>query len=158
MKNARLLVFVLLCLSATAAWGQGEIYDKYAVRDSLSVAYVQGYRLDSVYRIDVILIRTKDSAAWDSLLVEFDVVPARPVGEMKKEGSWGVVDVLRDYQDPTQPMRQDTQQHCFLHVDYYERAICLFFTKDREEFLAVYKRIFKQGADRTNQLKKENNE
>ena len=57
MKSSRLLLF-LLCMSATAAWGQMETYEKFAARENLEVAYVTDYRLDSANAVDVILIQS----------------------------------------------------------------------------------------------------
>lgn len=52
-----------------------ETYLKYAGRENMDVSFVKGYRVNDTVVVDVTLLETKDSATWDSLCLDFSIVP-----------------------------------------------------------------------------------
>lgn len=149
MKATRFLMFLLLSMTTTNIWCQQEIYDKYVARKNLYVAYVTDFRLDSANTVDVVLIIGQDSMAWDSLLAEFNLPPARPIAEMKREGNLGFVHCLRNSLDPAQPLQIDRKEEglVHVHVNYYKRRICMFFLDNEKQLDAILTYNFKQGLD-----------
>lgn len=152
MKNIRFFVFSLLCLSAMFANGQGEIYDKYAARETLNVAYVEGYRIDSANRVDVILIIAQDSSTWDSLLVEFNMMPEDEQGQQWKKEHHSKMIACRSIKDPTQPSQPTDKSKCLMSVDFHRRNICIFFLTDYDRQFGI---IAKQSLIKAKQDEKE---
>ncbi|MCQ2262409.1 MAG: hypothetical protein MJZ42_04560, partial [Bacteroidales bacterium] len=62
MKTLQLLTTIALLLIANSVWAQREVYDRYVGRDDIDIVYVHDYLIDSLNKMDVILIRAKDSA------------------------------------------------------------------------------------------------
>ncbi|MBP9991349.1 MAG: hypothetical protein KBT45_08005, partial [Bacteroidales bacterium] len=75
MKTLQLLTTIALLLVANNVWSQQEVYDRYVGRDDIDIVYVHGYRIDSLNKMDVILIRAKDSAGWEWIKEEFNIRP-----------------------------------------------------------------------------------
>lgn len=134
MKSSRLLLFLLLCLSATAAWGQMETYEKFAARENLEVAYVTDYRLDSANAVDVILIQSQDSATWMALMHEFSSEEDIKVLDICW-GSKAFVTFRADRQDPTRALKTvwtKTESSCLVLIDLRIHSLCIFYITDYE--------------------------
>ena len=74
------LVHILLpavcCLLTFACSNEVEetpLYQKYAVRTSLTVAQVKGFHLCDTVKTDVVILVADDSTAWAGLKEEFDI-------------------------------------------------------------------------------------
>lgn len=136
MKPMRLLIALLLCLSAATAWSQQEIYDKYAARDSLAVAYVKGFRLDSANAMDVILIQVKDSVTWRSLLVEFFAEKSIQTFNVTWNDE-GFIDALASSKDPTQRIQPGMKDLCLVCADEEKHNVFIFFLTDMDQQINI---------------------
>lgn len=70
MKRILILALLLLPLMAGA---QSRLYERYALRQNLTVAQVSGFRLSDSVRVDVVLVVAENDAAWQQLMKEYHV-------------------------------------------------------------------------------------
>lgn len=97
----RLLIFLILLLPIVAM-AQSELYKHYASRQGLTVAQVNGFKLNDAVRVDVVLVVADNESAWNQLKVELDIRGDEGVnswlGELKqpaKRTRWNGKTVLR---------------------------------------------------------------
>lgn len=138
------LVAALLGLSAAPVWGQREVYDRYAVRDGLTVAYVSDLQVDSGVVMDVVLIHVDDTAVWRQLKEEFHVT-----GHSDTAGRPKVVVAMRDRHDPTRWPGRDVMGNCLLKITPPLTEICLFFYKDPGQVKPLSKMLIRKVREST---------
>lgn len=133
MKHTLLtLMFILLASSPLCA--QREVYERYAPREDLLVAYAHGYRLDSTTRVDAILLQAKDSAAWEWMQEEFHIA---------RRGKSNLVGLFADHDDPTRPINLDKGSlPCIaLIASFDEQYIGLFFVETDEQIVKIWYKV-----------------
>ena len=54
-----------------------ELYQRYADTEGIDASFIQGYRLNDSVRVDVTLLQSTDSAAWQRLMKDF-AIPILP--------------------------------------------------------------------------------
>ena len=73
----RLTFILLLPLLALASCShkpeEMPLYKQYASRTDLTVAQVNGFRINDTVSVDVVILVADDSAAWQGLKEEFDI-------------------------------------------------------------------------------------
>lgn len=133
------LVASLLGVSAAPVWGQREVYDRYAARDGLTVAYVSDLRLDSALTVDVVLIHADDSAAWRQLREELHFGL-----DLDENGRPRVAFTMRDRHDPTLRPSPDDMDNCMLKITPPATEICIFFFKNPGQAMLLMHMLFKE--------------
>ena len=73
MKRLLLILLPLMLLACSHEETELPLYQKYAPRTDITVAQVEGFRLNDTLRTDVVLLVADDSAAWAGLKEEFDI-------------------------------------------------------------------------------------
>ena len=73
MKTLKSIALLLLLSATVEAWGQHDIYSKYATHTELKVAFVSQFQLDSATTVDVTLIQARDFAGWAWMVKEFNI-------------------------------------------------------------------------------------
>ena len=71
-----LTLLLLLVLAICSCRHNGEempFYQQYAPRTDLTVAQVNGFRLNDTVKVDVVILVADDSASWQGLKEEFDI-------------------------------------------------------------------------------------
>ena len=145
MKTLRLLTTIALLLIANNVWAQREVYDRYVGRDDIDIVYVHDYLIDSVNTMDVILIRAKDSAGWEWMKEEFNILP---LSETNKENLSQGIDVFRIFMankfDPTQPMDPNIINDCLVKVSFLRKEMGIFYYSTKEQWDILYVNFCKQ--------------
>ena len=134
MKTLQLLTTIALLLIANSVWAQREVYDRYVGRDDIDIVYVHDYRIDSVNTMDVILIRAKDSAGWEWMKEEFNILPlSNKNRDVINRGK----DVLKVFftnkADPTKPMDTDLMKDCLITISYQRKELCISYYNTFEQ-------------------------
>ncbi len=75
-KHILILLFILMTLTAAA---QNKLYDRYASRQDLTVARVDGFRLNDSTKVDVVMLVADDATSWQKLMKELNVSNMRDV-------------------------------------------------------------------------------
>lgn len=73
MKRLLLILLPLMLLACSHEETELPLYQRYAPRQDLTVAQVEGFRLNDTLKTDVVLLVADDSAAWAGLKEEFDI-------------------------------------------------------------------------------------
>ena len=126
MKYKSFFFAMLLMLAAHCAMAQREVYDRYVGRDDIDIVLARGYRIDSLNKMDVILIRAKDSAGWEWMKEEFNILPlSNKNRDVINRGK----DVLKVFftnkADPTKPMDTDLMKDCLITISYQRKELCI---------------------------------
>lgn len=90
-KHILILLFILMTLTAAA---QNKLYDRYATRKDLTVAHVDGFRLNDSTKVDVVMLVADDATSWQKLMKELNV------SNMQDVTSW-----LADVNNPARRVR-----------------------------------------------------
>ena len=89
----------LLLIGLIGIWGlmscsrepdKGSLYHRYAERQGLTVAEVDGFALNDSVRIDVVMLQAESDKEWQQLCIEFDI-----------RGEEGSVSWLGDIENPS---------------------------------------------------------
>ena len=90
-----LIILPLTLLAGCSLWSEapseGVLYQRYAARQDLKVAQLDGFKLCDSVRVDVVMLQADDEQAWQRLIEEFDI-----------RGNDGTVSWLGDPDDPSQ--------------------------------------------------------
>lgn len=145
MKTLQLLTTIALLLVANNVWSQQEVYDRYVGRDDIDIVLVRGYRIDSLNKMDVILIRAKDSAGWEWIKEEFNIMP---LSDLDKERLNRKIDVFQIFManknDPTQPMDPNIINDCLVKVSFLRKEMGIFYYSTKEQWDILYVNFCKQ--------------
>lgn len=138
MKHLNILA--LLLMLPMVALGQQEIYDHFAPAEDLTVAMVRNFGVDSVNKVDVLLVQAHDDAAWNRICTELEI--KHLAGEQMSNSSPFMVD-LRDRRNPAQhaPIvdeKVDVMNSCQLGADRREKAVYIFFSRTEEQCKIIF--------------------
>lgn len=144
MKTLQLLTTIALLLVANNVWSQQEVYDRYVGRDDIDIVLVRGYRIDSLNKMDVILIRAKDSAGWEWIKEEFNIMPLSDNGkEALGRGIESIQVHLASRHDPTKPMETDMMENCEIKASFLRKEIVIVYYQNIKQWQLFHKQIFK---------------
>ncbi|MCR5444604.1 MAG: hypothetical protein K6E96_02830 [Bacteroidales bacterium] len=93
-----ILVPLMLLTACSRKVEKMPLYQQYADRDDLTVAQIEGFRLNDTVKVDVVILVADDSAAWQSLKEEFDI-----------RVSEGVTSWMGDIDQPDQRVKRDVR-------------------------------------------------
>lgn len=102
------------------AMAQNDLYKRFASRQELSVAQVNGFKLNESQRVDVVLVVADDDAAWRKLTRELNI-----------KGEEGAVSWLGDLKNPAQRVKW-TGTTVFRVVASHARRTVAFYRLDTE--------------------------
>lgn len=135
--RALLLAVLLLPLGAKA---QQEVYDRFAPYDDLTVAMVRNFSVDSVHKVDVLLIQAHDEGSWTRICDELEI--RQLVGEKGAETAPFLID-MRDSRRPEKhaPIvneKVDMPHSCQLGADRRDKAVYIFFSRTEEQCKIIF--------------------
>ncbi len=160
MKTYRhlLLCLTLALLSlCTACWQrEGEqqaLYEHYAARENLTVAYLTDVKADGIEG-DFLILTAPDTTAWFALAKEFGI----PRSMAKRNGS--TMQYIIGYQSRHNPTQEaprtmlpsgerqtDIAQSCMSVVDVANQKIFLIFADSEEQYILMKNRIIKKAIN-----------
>lgn len=144
MKYKSFFFAMLLMLAAHCAMAQREVYDRYVGRDDIDIVLVRGYRIDSLNKMDVILIRAKDSAGWEWIKEEFNIMPLSKIGEQSLSNGKDVIQTyLASKYNPTEPKEPELLDNCCIKASFLRKEIAIFYFTTIEQKCMVIGQIFK---------------
>ena len=119
-----ILLPVVCCLLTFACSRDVEempLYQKYAMRNDLTVAQVTGFQLNDSVKTDVVILVADDSTAWAGLKEEFDI-----------RTSEGVTSWMGDIDHPAKRVKRNVRPAWRAMAVHDERTIA-FYRIDTEE-------------------------
>lgn len=125
-------------------WGQMETFQRYSNRDGIGIAYVTDFELDSVDKLDVILIVAFDSSAWTWLKREFGVAPEFD-SIILLQGLGDSIDLIgtffRDRQDPTHPPNDNLMDNVTVRLSSKKKDLCIFYYRSEEQDRKINRKL-----------------
>ena len=116
----------MLMLMPLAVAGQGSLYGRYAPREDLTVAQVEGFRLNDTVKVDVLILVADDAAAWDRLREEFGI---RTTG--------GVTSWLGEADNPSRRTCWTGRPCCKVIASHARRTLCIYRLRNHTEYDAL---------------------
>lgn len=139
MRYFKFILYIVSVLSFNSAFGQIHIYDRYASRPDLEVAYLQNVPLDSAITVNATLIIARDSAAWEWLVTEFHIGPSFFPDNVRSLRS-----TLRNKYDPTQDKSTDILDCCIIFVNSSRKSLSIFQYETIDQFNSIVSFSFKK--------------
>lgn len=115
-----------MLLLPMVAMSQGELYRRYASRQDLTVAQVNGFKLNDSTRVDVVLVVADNDAAWKKLLAELNV----------KSGE-GADSWLGDLKQPSKRIRWNGKPLLRVVVSHSRRTVGYYRLETEEQYDAL---------------------
>ena len=127
------LLYILLpavcCLLTFACSREVEempLYQKYAVRNDLTVAQVTGFHLNDSVKTDVVILVADDSTAWAGLKEEFDI-----------RTSEGVTSWMGDIDQPQQRVKGGVRPAWRAMAVHNDRTLAFYRVADSVQYQAL---------------------
>ena len=79
MKRLLIILLPLVLFACSREKDKIPLYSLYSVRTDLTVAQVEGFQLNDSVKVDVVILVADDSAAWQGLKEEFDILTSEGV-------------------------------------------------------------------------------
>ena len=121
----RLLVILMLLLPMVAM-AQSEQYKQYASREDLTVAQVNGFKLNESVRVDVVLVVADNAAAWNRLKEELDI-----------RGEEGVNSWLGDLKQPAKRVKWNEKTLLRVIASHARRTVGFYRIDNEEQYDAI---------------------
>lgn len=116
----RIAIIILVLLMPLAVMAQGQLYKQYASRPGLTVAQVDGFKLNDSVSVDVVMLQADNEKAWKQLCEEFDI-----------RGEESVVSWLGDPETPARRVKW-TGRPLMRVVASHKRHTIAFYRLDNE--------------------------
>ncbi len=150
MKTKILILLLLLAAVCGACHRSSHrdaqaFYDRYAVRENLTVIYVGGYSRDSIHG-DFVILEAQDTATWFALAKEFGIPRcfAQITDSTKKKA---YITSYENRKDPTQEVPTitsesgkqiaDVARSCIRVVDIIGQKMFFIFAEDEESMVQI---------------------
>ena len=114
-------VCCLLTFACSRDVEETPLYQKYAMRNDLTVAQVTGFQLNDSVKTDVVIIVADDSVAWQELKEEFDIRTTE-----------GVTSWMGDIDEPANRVKRSVRPAWRAMAVHDDRTIA-FYRIDTEE-------------------------
>lgn len=128
MKKYILYIIAPLMLMAACTSGpaEGSLYHRYADRQGLSVAEVDGFQLCDTVRVDVVMLQADSDKAWREMLAELSI----------KDTS-GVTSWLGDIDEPAQRTTWDGAPVFRVIASHDKHAIGFYHLENETQYNAL---------------------
>ena len=114
-------VCCLLTFACSRDVEETPLYQKYAMRNDLTVAQVTGFQLNDSVKTDVVIIVADDNVAWQELKEEFDI-----------RTSEGITSWMGDIDEPANRVKRSVRPAWRAMAVHDDRTIA-FYRIDTEE-------------------------
>lgn len=135
MKKYSILICLLIFSSFGKVFAQTHIYEKFASRDDLEVAYLENIPIDSSVYINATIIIAQDSLTWDGLVKSFSL----PSNLHMEEKNADHMMCLRDAQNPELTDHGKILECCLMCVNYLKSTIIICQYSTLEQCKAIIK-------------------
>lgn len=122
----RIAIIILVLLMPLAAMSQGQLYKQYASRPGLTVAQVDGFKLNDSVGVDVVMLQAENDEAWQKLIKEFDI-----------RGTETVVSWLGNPQKPAQRMKWTGRPVMRVVASHKRHTIAFYHLENEQQYDAL---------------------
>ena len=128
MKRLMYLVLslALAVCSCTREADEDPLYLKYALRQDITAAQLNGFRLNDSVKVDVVILVADDSASWQRMKEEFDI-----------RTSEGVTSWLGDLVNPKERVKRSEVPLWRAMAVHDDRTIAFYRIETEEQYMAL---------------------
>lgn len=155
IRRLKITLLVVLCSLAGAAayivWPRtvpfsecSELYQRYADNEHVAASFVRNYRVNDTLTLDVTLLQATDSAGWQQMLEDFEIIIDESVVEATAKGR----DIIASAVRPIPEKAKDDSERYVLGASEYSKTICIYHTHSKEQRLAVISHNTKSGNNK----------
>ena len=119
-------VCCLLTFACSRDVEETPLYQKYAMRNDLTVAQVKGFQLCDTVKTDVVILVADDSVAWHGLKEEFDI-----------RTSEGVTSWMGDINKPAKRVKRSVRPAWRAMAVHADRTIAFYRIEDSVQYQAL---------------------
>ena len=119
-------VCCLLTFACSRDVEETPLYQKYAMRNDLTVAQVKGFQLCDTVKTDVVILVADDSVAWHGLKEEFDI-----------RTSEGVTSWMGDIDKPAKRVKRSVRPAWRAMAVHADRTIAFYRIEDSVQYQAL---------------------
>ena len=124
-----ILLPAVCCLLTFACSNEVEetpLYQKYAMRNDLTVAQVTGFQLNDSVKTDVVILVADDSTAWAGLKEEFDIRTAE-----------GITSWMGDIDEPANRVKRSVRPAWRAMAVHADRTIAFYCIENEVQYEAL---------------------
>ena len=119
-------VCCLLTFACSRDVEETPLYQKYAMRNDLTVAQVKGFQLCDTVKTDVVILVADDSVAWHGLKEEFDI-----------RTSEGVTSWMGDIDEPQKRVKRNVRPAWRAMAVHDEQTIAFYCIENDSQYEAL---------------------
>ncbi len=135
MDAIKYVLCIVLILTFGKVRGQTHIYDRYASRSDLEVAYLENVYIDSATYINATIILARDSASWNWMKEEFHIQSSITIASPQQYCYR--LERLCDRQHPESMAHGDIHDCYYLCANLNRRSIIIYQFETEEQFNAL---------------------
>ena len=144
------ILVVALCLVAAglslwllreaAARRVSDLYRRYEPNPHLSVAFIEGFKVNDTLSVDVTTVTALDDEGWDTLRADFRIPELPPLFQQKIEDGKDMLSLrFVSKTDPSHTMDSvDMLNNNVIAISRLKRTICIFYTSTIAEQQCIY--------------------
>ena len=144
------ILVVALCLVAAglslwlpreaAARRVSDLYRRYEPNPHLSVAFIEGFKVNDTLAVDVTTVTALDDEGWDTLRADFRIPELPPLFQQQIEDGKDMLSMrFVSKTDPSHTMDSvDMLNNNVIAISRLKRTICIFYTSTIAEQQSVY--------------------
>jgi len=144
------ILVVALCLVAAglslwlpreaAARRVSDLYRRYEPNPHLSVAFIEGFKVNDTLAVDVTTVTALDDEGWDTLRADFRIPELPPLFQQQIEEGKDMLSLrFVSKTDPSHTMDSvDMLNNNVIAISRLKRTICIFYTSTIAEQQSVY--------------------
>lgn len=160
------ILIVALCLVAAglslwlpreaAARRVSDLYRRYEPNPHLSVAFIEGFKVNDTLAVDVTTVTALDDEGWDILRHDFSLaeVPPEMLAMFDSNSVFTKYVPKKDY---SQPMDRSLINNDIILYSMHKRELSLFHIENEEQITAIFEYIVKQVKIKKGKKVKDNN-
>lgn len=114
------------CSHGSETRTEGALYQRYAQRQELKVAQLDGFKLCDSVRVDVVMLQAESDEDWQQLCVEFDI-----------RGNEGTVSWLGDTENPARRTEWNGQPLLRVIASHDKRTIGFYRIDNEAQYDAL---------------------
>jgi len=122
-----------------------DLYARYDNVEGLEVSYIEDYKVNDTVFVDVILIKAKDSEAWDSLCKDFGIVlfskyPKEYTADLTIENSFSQRVII----DTVVTKQEKTYNKTLVVFSHLNETMCIIQDIDDQQYNAFINKKYEE--------------
>lgn len=138
-RTVVVLLLSLLAVAGVAAWRWwprttppervSDLYRRYEPNPHLSVAFIEGFKVNDTLAVDVTTVTALDDEGWDTLRADYETFPLTDLGKANLEKGIESLMVWEDHED---------DRKAVYVMSYLKKMVYEFYVDNEEQLDNIY--------------------